>query len=264
MKTNMIRTCFLLCYLFLGASQVFSQGAYWESSVSGGPGEKERMDKAYYMPRMLKMVQGDDGQSAVIRLDKEMMIMIDPKEKTYWEISFDKMERIMKGASAQMTAQMAEMQKQLEQMPEDQRKMAEQMMGAHKPGSAPKIEASNTGETKTISGYACTKYIIKHDDKEAATVWATRDVKKFDVMKKDMEEFGKRMQAMIPGGKGVNGLMGGIDGFPIQTETVGGRKTVVTKIEERSTPADEFEAPAGYRKTEPPMMGGKEGEPQKP
>ena len=65
---------------------------------------------------------------------------------------------------------------------------------------------------------------------------------------------------MIPGGKDVTGLMGGIDGFPIQIETKGGRKSLVTKIEERSTGASEFEAPAGYKKTDPPTMGKKPGE----
>ena len=252
--TTKASSLFPLFALFFCALQSFSQGLYWESKISGSPGESERTDKAYYMPRMVKIIHGENGESAIIRLDKEMMIMVQPKDKTYWEMTFDKMEEMMKGASAQMDAQMAEMQKELEALPPEQRKMAEQMMDSHNMGKMPKVETTNTGETGTIGGYPCTKYVVKHDGQEFATVWATREIKRFDVMKKDMEEFGRRMQAIMPGGKDITGMMSGIDGFPIQLETKTGRKSLVTKIEDRSTAAPEFDPPSGYKKTDPPMM----------
>jgi len=247
MKTNIQRAIVLFHTLCLIGINAFAQGVYWESKISSSNTEKERTDKAYYMPKMLKVVHGEDGTSAIIRLDKEMMMMIDPSEKSYWEVTFAEMERFMKGASAEMEAQM-------EQMPEEQRKMVEQMMGSRMK-KEPKVETVKTGESKTISGFSCTKYLVKQDGKEEATVWATTDIRKFEVMQKDIEEFARRMKAMMPpGATDATGLVGGIDGFPIQTETSGGWKNVVTKIEERSTPANEFEPPSGYRKTDPPMM----------
>jgi len=256
----MTRILFTLSLLGCATITAFSQGVYWESTISGNADEKTRVDKAYYMPRMVKIVQGDDGEEVIIRLDKEVMTMVDHSKKAYQQITFAEMEQFMKGASGEMDAQMEEMRKQLEQLPEDQRKMAEQMMGSGMMRKEPKVESRNTGETGTISGYKCTKYMVMMDGKESSTVWASRDVKEFGVMRKDMEDFARRMKAMMPAGKGgVTGAMEGIDGFPMQTETAGGWKNVVTKIESRSTPESEFEAPSGYRKDKPMMMGG-EGE----
>lgn len=122
-----------------------------------------------------------------------------------------------------------------------------------------KIEVKNTGETRSISGFSCTKYLVTLEGAEATAVWATKDVKEFEVMKRDMEELGKRMEAMLPPSmKGTQGTLSGVDGFPIQTEREDGWKSTVTKIEQRSTPAVEFEVPAGYTKVSPPMMGGGE------
>jgi len=85
-------------------------------------------------------------------------------------------------------------------------------------------------------------------------------VKEFDAMRKDFQEFHKRimeMNPMIP--KGIVEGMQKIDGFAIETDMPGGITQVVTKVERRSTPASAFEVPAGYTKVKPPSMGG-EGE----
>jgi hypothetical protein len=46
--------------------------------------------------------------------------------------------------------------------------------------------------------------------------------------------------------------MKSIDGFPMETESAGS-KTAVTKLERRPAPANEFEAPAGFKKVPPPF-----------
>ena len=190
--------------LNLMALTSFSQGAYWESIVSGAADKtKERTDKSYYMPRMLKMVNGEDGSMVILRLDKELMMMVNAKEKSYWQMTFAEMENMMKGVSSQMQAQMEEMKKQMAELPEEQRKMAEQMMGQSglMTGKDRKIETVKTGESKTISGYGCTKHVVKADGKETLTVWASKDVKEFAAMRKDMEEFARRMKEMLPPGE---------------------------------------------------------------
>ena len=76
-------------------------------------------------------------------------------------------------------------------------------------------------------------------------------------MRRDMEEFGKRMEAMgAKESKGVEEAIYGIKGFPIQTEMANGEKTVVSKVESRSTPASEFEAKPEFEKEESPMRRG--------
>jgi hypothetical protein len=73
----------------------------------------------------------------------------------------------------------------------------------------------------------------------------------------DWKEFAKRMSAMSSRfAKGIADAYKTVDGFPIQTtmkvmnnEVV----TTVTKIEQRSTPAGEFEIPTGYKKVKSPL-----------
>jgi hypothetical protein len=237
------------------ANLAFAQGVYWEARTTA-PGEKEKMDRFYYMPRMLKMVSGDEGMAVILRLDREVMIMIDRKEKKYHEITFKEMEQMMEGAGAMMDAQMEMMKEQLAQLPEEQRKAVEEMMKSQKKPKGPDFKVSKTGESKTIGGYDCQEYVITEGGERSSTIWATRDAKEFELMRKDMEEFARRMQAIAKQGmQDSPQLPEGIDGFPIVTEWAGGRKSVVTTIEERSTPAAEFEAPAGFAKESFPGMG---------
>jgi hypothetical protein len=241
------------------AVAAYGQGMYWEATRSGGMmGDKTETDKMYYMPGMFKMETGGDEGAVIIRLDKEVMYNLDVKNKTYSEMTFAELEKMSKKASAKMDEAMSRMQKQMEGMSEEQRKMVEQMMKGKMPGKGAKpakVDVVKTGETRTISGYPCAKYVVKEGGGEIVTLWVTKEVKGFESMRKDMEEFEKRMAAMDPrGAEGMEAAMKAIDGFPIQTEMPGGMDEVVTKIERRSTREDAFEVPAGYKKVNPPMM----------
>jgi GLPGLI family protein len=238
-------------------AQGFSEGVHWMSKTIHSPGDdEEQIDHFLYMPRMMKMMDGRGERAVILRLDKELMIMINLKDHTYQQVTFDEMEQMMKSAGAVMDAQMEAMREQLAQLPEEQRKMAEQMMGSRMKKTEPKIEVSATGNTETISGYACREYVVTEDGERSATVWATHDVAGFASMKKDMMEFAKRMKEIVKSGmKETPGIMEGIDGFPIQTETAGGTKTIVTRIEEMAADESEFAVPAGYTREEMPKMG---------
>ncbi len=254
MKRHTLLTASLTILLML-AQYSFAQGVRWDAKTSDGS-DSERTDHFFYMPKMMKMVEGEAGRFMIVRLDKELMIMGDPKDKAYYQVTFQEMEQMM----AAMNEQMEAMKEQLAQLPEDQRKMAEEMMNSRMKKD-PKVEVKQTDETQTISGYACTKYVVSHDGQHSSTVWATNDVEGFEVMKSDMKEFATRMKAIMKnsGTKDPTGLLEGVDGFPIKTETSDGLKTVVTKVEQASTPAAEFDAPAGYKKEAMPTMSGGEG-----
>jgi hypothetical protein len=91
--------------------------------------------------------------------------------------------------------------------------------------------------------------------KEMATMWVTKDVAGFDNLRKDWMEFGKRM-ATLTNMSGLGDAYEKMEGFPMETDMdmMGKMTTVVTKVEKRSTPAGEFAVPAGYTKTQSPMM----------
>lgn len=261
MKHTGIRlTMVVLCVVGLAASAL-AQGLYWESTMSGGP-IGERHEQMWAIPKKMKGVNKETGEAFIVRLDKELFITIDPKEKTYTEMTFAEMEGTMKKVGGKMDARMAEMQEKLADMPEEQRKMVEQMMGNKMGGMGAakdaKIDVKNAGEKKSISGFSCTKFVATQDGKEAMTLWVTKDVSGFDAMKKDWDEFGKRMMAMNPMGKGLGDAFKQVDGFPIQTEFHGMTSTV-TKIEKKTAPASEFEVPSGYKKVKSKIMDEMDG-----
>lgn len=126
--------------------------------------------------------------------------------------------------------------------------MMEKMM-PNMPGAAAKpaaVSVKNTGETKSIDGYTCTKYVATQGDKTVLVAWTTKDVKGFEGLHDDWLKFQKRMSSMNRMGGGVGDAYAQIEGFPMETE-MGPVKTVVTKVEARTTPASEFQVPAGYK-----------------
>jgi GLPGLI family protein len=240
--------------IFVAAS-AFAQGMYWESITKGGPlGEKGMTSKSYVVTKKMRHEAGD-GQVVIIRLDKDMMYMVNPAEKTYSEMTFAELEAGMKKAFAMRDAQMADLQEKLKNMPAEQTEKADKMPGGTLGGKKePKIEVQGPGERKTISGYSCVKYMATSDGKTTVTSWVTKDVKGFDAMKRDWQEAGKRMASMNPNnGKAMAEAFAKIDGFPIQMEMEGGITMTVTKVDAHSTPSSEFEVPAGYKKVDSPL-----------
>lgn len=255
MKRFPVQLQWSVVLLLLHAVSVFAQGMYWESTTTAPDGQ--RMERHAYMPRMFKTVtDAGAGEVVIVRLDKEVMYTLDSQKQTYSEMSFAELEQTMQHASGQMDAAMAQMQKELAGMPPEQRKMVEQMMRDKMPGmhaSAAPTEVTKTNETRQINGYACTKYVIHRGPETVMTMWTTTDVKDFSAMRKDFEEFSKRLAAVRPMGGDLGKSMRQVEGFPMQTETGQGIKTMVTKVEKRAIAASEFDIPTGYKKVPPKL-----------
>lgn len=233
-----------------------AQGLAWETTSSGAVLQHgETRSRTIYMPGMIKHTQGDSTE-VIFRLDKEMISTVNHRDKTYSELTFQELEGSVKRAGAAMDEKMAEVQKQLEAMPKEQREAVEKMMEGHLPkaGKEAKIEVTQTKEEKTIGGFNCTKTLVTQDGKDFFVAWTTRDVKGFDAMGKEFREYSRRMAAMLPGrGKATAEAMKQLDGFPVQTEIPGTITMTVTKVEHRSTPEKEFEVPKGYKKVKSMM-----------
>jgi hypothetical protein len=246
------------------AVTAYGQGLYWESNTSGGAlGDRVISSQSFYMPHMMRSEAKDMGNITIIRLDKKMIYQIDASDKTYSEMTFDEWEAQIKKMNAKMDARMDEMKKKMETMPEEQRKMMEQMLGAQmaSKGKDAKVDVVKTGENKEIAGYGCTKYSVTKDGKETLALWATKGLKGYDAMRKDMEEFTAQMMSSdFQGMKSYAEAMKKVDGFPMETDMQGGVKIEVVKIERKNIPASEFEVPAGYTKVKPKMMDEKESD----
>jgi hypothetical protein len=251
----------LAVLVILGALGAHAQGLYWEATTTfSGLGAQERHSKVYYMPKMYKETSDLGNEISMIRIDKELFITVNTKDKTYTEMTFAEMEGMMKQAGRALNDKMAAMQEKLKSMPEEQRKMVEKMMGgAMAKGGDQPVEVRKGTEKETISGFSCTKNIIVSNGKELCTIWTTTDVAGLDRMAGELKDFLRRIAATIPmNGKLLAEGYKGIEGFPVQTEMAMFTRTV-TKVEKRSTPAAEFEVPAGYKKVKSKIMELKEG-----
>ncbi|HLX12395.1 MAG TPA: DUF4412 domain-containing protein [Bacteroidota bacterium] len=248
-----------------------SQGLYWESTTTGmpmrgGPGGNggggnntgTQNSTFYAMPKMFKAVQ-DGGRTFIIRMDKQTITSVNAKDSTYWEMSFDDLEKQAAGAGSRMQEMMARMKDRMADMPPDQRAAVEERMksmGGMGGADSSKLAVEKESDTKTISGFNCTRYEVKRDTASFMTVWATSDVKGSAEMKKDFADFRDRMMKLNPmGGRSAFYGMSEIDGFPIQSEH-GDYKNVVTKVEQRNTPESAFQAPDGFKKVQPQMGNG--------
>ncbi len=229
----------------------FGQGLYWQSKTTGTVGEFS--SETFLVPKKMKVVhQGGDGSIIIVRLDREVVWKIDPAKKEYSETTFAQMEEMAQKAEGKMDAAMAKMREKMRNMPEEQRKMVEKMMGGKMPGMSAEsngpIRVNTTGDKKTISGFACTKYVVQQGDQTLSTLWVTKEVRGFNELAEDWKAFSNRMARLAQRfGKGLSEASKQIDGFPIQTEAAG-VVTTVTKLERRATPASEFEVPSGYKK----------------
>ncbi|MFI5366634.1 MAG: DUF4412 domain-containing protein [Candidatus Binatia bacterium] len=234
-------------------SAAAAQGLYWESTTSG-IGTAPRTAQFYAVPQMMKIVQSD-GHVVIVHSDDDKLISIDTKKQSYHEMHIAQLEGAAHAAQGQAQGQMdavrAQMEQRMKDLPPEQRAMMEKMM-PNMPGAAAAkpaaVSVKNTGETKSIAGYACTKYVATQGDTTVLVAWTTKDVKGLEGLHDDWLKFQKRMSAMNrlgPSG-GVGDAYAQIDGFPMETE-MGPVKTMVTKVEARTTPASEFQVPSGYK-----------------
>jgi hypothetical protein len=225
--------------------------------MSGGPlGSNTHTTKSYLMPKMFKSESGT-GEVVIVRADKEELYGLNTPEKTYWVMTFAELEAGMKKTRGKADEKMAELQEKMKSMPEAQRKQMEGMMGMMS-GKGGKVEITPGADKKEICGYACTKNVVTNNGKEMMTMWVAKGVKGFDALKKDWTELSKKMMAMNPvNGSEMMEAFSKLEGYPLETNVMG-MTNVVTKIENRSTPASAFEIPAGYKKVDSPMKKGME------
>jgi len=243
MKTTLQRMIQLLALAVLMVVAASAQGLHWKTTTTTMG--KEMNNEFFFMPKMVKTVT-DDGEVMLLRVDKKLIYTVNAKEKQYSETSFNEVDSLMVEMANKTKATSEKMKEQFKNMPEAQRKMMEQMMGGA--GNEAPAVTKNTGEQKKIAGYNCTKYIITQGEKDLVTVWVTQDVKEFVGMRKDFEEFSKRMMGRMPGMAAAAEELMKLQGFAMETQFGTMMTQVVTSMEKRTTPTSEYEIPSGFKK----------------
>jgi len=131
-------------------------------------------------------------------------------------------------------------------------KMMKNMMGS--------IQVTPTQETRNIAGYNCQKYLVSGGMMMNSDYWLSKDVKGYE----EVKEIGKKISGVFddnPMMKQMNiaGMMGQLDGFPVQTVMnimQGTSTTTLKKIEKKSLDKSLFSVPEGYtlEQSKMPMM----------
>jgi hypothetical protein len=225
-------------FLLLIFSPVAYGDLYWESvqEQSGGPqGMPKGLPKDFMKNLPKNAPRPDMGHAAggtettkhyltsygsrvdtkdditIILFDDMTIYQLDPSTKTYIKINMAEMEKSM--------GPMAKMQ-------ED-------------------TEVTATGETKTIKGFKCEKYIMTIMGIENVQ-WLSKNVPGYDEYKKISSKIMKDSPQFRK--MGLTGKLSG-KGFPVRMESkVMGMSTTTTlrKIEKKTLDKDLFKVPAGY------------------
>ena len=223
----------------------------------------------------LKLVSQD--VTVIFRADTNRMWIIQPKDKTYTEMTAEMMQQMggqLAGAQAQLGAAQAQLQAQLAQMPPEQRAMMQQMLAgrglggaAAAPPAPPQISFAKAGGGKAIAGIRCDTYSKSANGQKQADM-CIAPVASAGISAGDLQVF-ERLAAfvqpiasspMVPrvGYLDWNEMTKaiGFAGFPLENVMyLGGQPSLqqtVNKIEHTAIPAGTYDLPAGLSKREMP------------
>jgi hypothetical protein len=173
---------------------------------------------------------------------RERMVILDTARSEYREMDRQSMEQV----SQQLQGAMAQMQKQLENLPPDQRARIEQMMkgrmGQAGQGAAAGARTTYTAKgSGSVNGFACTKYEGMRGAEKVADLCAAKPAdlrlspNDFRIFEK-MREFGASLLSGVTNSPLANSRMTdlmqqGYDGFPIQqTSYSAGQATTKSEL----------------------------------
>lgn len=186
--------------------------------------------------------QGEET-STIIRLDKNIMYIIDHTKKTYTEMPFSALSDII-SSSIEKSG-----------LSEEEKGQAKKFMGFAKGMMKVEAKVTETGEEKKIKGWNCRKYIMKMKIMMMAStseIWATEDIKiNYDLFR----TLGFSIMAKQPGFEKVYEEMKKIKGISVlttSTSSVMGAEVKsaqeLVEVKEAKAPSGFYEIPNGYKK----------------
>lgn len=205
----------------------------------------------------------ESDKDVIFRADRDLMWFVDHEDKTYRQVDRASIDAF----AAKMNAAMAKMKEQMASLPPEQRAMMEKNMGAMMPGAAetkpaPTVEYRKTTESKSISGFDCTKYERVEDGKVEEFLWiapssAIGFSSEDQAVFQKMGQFMQRMLAALGPAMGQEvgdefAAVSKLGGWPILTQTLGddGKvedETLVESIAHDTLATSLFEVPEGYK-----------------
>ncbi len=254
---------FMVCQSFAGYVYEMEQTEY-KNGKAGAPTAVTMLVEG----DSIKMSGMGKDRSEVIYLGKDQtLLMIDHKRKSYTQLDkamIEEMANQLKGAMAQMEAQMAS-------MPPGQREMMERMMKGKMPQASQALDLSvkRTGEKDTIAGYKAEKVELSTASGKQSELWVASwsDLEGSEAVAESFKGMSQLFEGMVSAlSQGpMSGLVGGgmqsswlnqveeLEGFPVKSVAFDGSgrvemETVLKSVEERKLDATEFKSPKGYKR----------------
>jgi hypothetical protein len=217
-------------------------------------------------PGRVAMILRSGTTRRMLFLESEQVLrMVDDTRGSYADLG------AMSGQPANPSAQLAEMQRQLDRLPPEQRAMAQQMMqstmGAAQP--APDTYVWTT-ERKTIAGYDATRVEVMQGSVKRAEYWGTKsaDFRMSDAERKTMlamQDYLRNYIIMVtPAGGGEARAFQwdtSVDGYPVLSRCFkDGEMTVELQLDSlnrKPLAGDLFAIPSSYTKEQMPTAPGR-------
>ncbi len=187
----------------------------------------------------------DQGEkmSTIIRLDKNIMYVLDHSKKTYSEMPFSDLSDIISSSLEKSD------------LSEEEKAEAKKFMGFAKSMMKVEVKVTDTGEKQKIKAWNCRKYLMQTKimmSSSTSEIWATEDIK---VNTDLFRTLGFSIMAKQPGFDKAFEEMKKIKGVSVlttSTSSVMGAKIKSTQelleVKEAKAPAGIYDVPAGYKK----------------
>lgn len=209
--------------------------------------KNEESQVLYLASDKMRIDDLENKRTVIIDLEKEAMLNVNHKNQTYNEVGFEQMRAGMEKAQNAMDEAM-------KKMTPEQREMMKKM-GVKIPGMAEEkkekmFEVKETGESATINGYSCQKYLLTKNimnKSETDEIWITTELGSADNMSRIMS---KMVESM-----GMEKFLGSMAAYKelkgIPVKVVEGKDTrLLVEATKGGISDDDFQAPADYEKKE--------------
>jgi len=210
--------------------------------------------------RQLRLDPADGDSTVIYQADGGRVWVIDHAKKSYVQVdraTTQDMSRRLQGARA-------ELERRLGELPPEQAAAMDRLLGKRTADAAPavpSIEVRETGGSDEIQGVACKEVEILQEGVRLAEVCAASfsdagiPSETLDVVRELTDFLGETVNGFLKGGLQDEGMLalqslGKLDAVPMRVRAFQDgtlrQETVVTAIERRTFPAQEFKVPAGY------------------
>jgi hypothetical protein len=217
-----------------------------------------------YLSRDHLRISQAEGSESILDLKTGEITTLEGKNKTYYVTTRQDLEEMAAKMKERMNSpEMKKAQEQMKNLPPEQRKKMESMMG----GMSGAFDVRKTGTARRIAGYPCENWTITFGElsrtEECLSTELQLPAQAWD-MYRDYAASMKSMMASIgPIAKGMEEMQEkfkNLKGYPLATTTstnIMGRSSVTTSevvdIKRGPIPASAWEIPAGYGKVDNPM-----------